>query len=547
MHGKLLRFMNFKIKLFFFFVICLIFLSSCTDNESIIITNDDFVSIKDSRFYVKDEFFSPIMLNYVVDYRCINDSFVVSPAKYYENANEYECNSIEGTKRQLSSHFCLIRDLGFNTVRICIDRFYSDDEGRYSYSTKEGRDFFIENDCNAILDGLQSLVDAATENNLRVMLLLKPCIDNRQLEKFNIAILKRFSSNPTVFAYDFMNEPLYFDRNIDGSNIMRDKEDAYRIVSSWKKLMSEYAPNQLLTIGFGGPLETLEWDPALLPVDFVQVHSYHPLYFKNEIWWYSHFVEKNWMIGETALPADNDSISYAEQSRYLTESFEYVADCGGSGYGWWEFQEMPDNHFEAQFGGLMTHSGYELNSKGDTVIGTLKPAAKEISNLLTYQPKNAVRAVNYYNMIGYNNLVITGRIVDQDTKQPVEGAIIRGWNRNWSVGTNTYSDENGNFTLFTNDLFVHFEISAPKMSKVKFDKEIEYHQIDNSKEYRLDSLPAQDLEYHRVAYHTFLKDPDSRKNADESFSVFDYDPAKFDKAKFSGSMGDIFLKKLICK
>lgn len=150
-------------------------------------------------------------------------------------------------------------------------------------------------------------------------------------------------------------------------------------------------------------------------------------------------------------------------------------------------------------------------------------------------------------MIGYNNLVITGRIVDQDTKQPVEGAIIRGWNINWSVGTNTYSDENGRFTLYTNDLFVHFEISAPKMSKVKFYKKIEYHQIDNSIEYRLDSLPEQMLEYHSVAYHTFLKDSDSRKNADKSFSVFDYDSTKFDKAKFSGDMGDIFLKKLICK
>ena len=33
-------------------------------------------------------------------------------------------------------------------------------------------------------------------------------------------------------------------------------------------------------------------------------------------------------------------------------------------------------------------------------------------------------------------------------------------------------------------------------------------------------------------------------NADDDFSVFDFDASKFDKAKFYAEMGDVYLKKL---
>lgn len=518
---------------------CVFSLVSCDKSE--------YVYVEDGKFKVKDADFFPVMLNYVVNYRCIDGKFVISPAKYYENPDEYETNSAEDIRHQLSAHFRLIRDWGFNSLRVCLDRFYFDEEGNYYYNTSDGEKFSIENDCERILDGIETLVEVAEENDLRLMLLLKPNIDNDKLEKYNTRILDRFSGKPTVFAYDFMNEPLYFDRNADGTEHPRAKDDAYRIVSGWKEMMKKNAPDQLMTIGFAVPLEVLEWDPAILPVDFVQVHSYHPLYFQNEIWWYSHYVGKPWMIGETALPADNDSISYEEQRQYLVDSYKYVVDCGGKGYGWWEFQEMPDNHFEAQYSGLMTHDGYTVNSVGDTVIGTLKPAVSEIKNLAEYVGAKPKRAVNYYNMIGYNNLVICGKVVNEDTKQPIEGAIIRGWNKWWSIGTNTYSDENGDFTLYTNDFFVHFEISASCMTKIKFDKEMEYFPSDTVEKWRLDSLPLQNLEYHKVAYHVFLKNPDGRKqehNLEDNFSVFDFDSTKFDKAKFYGEMGTVYLKKL---
>jgi hypothetical protein len=70
------------------------------------------------------------------------------------------------------------------------------------------------------------------------------------------------------------------------------------------------------------------------------MHTYHPLRVPNEIYWYSKNVNKPWMIGETSLPADNDSISYSDQTQFLKEAYLRTKNCGGSGFGWWAFQDV---------------------------------------------------------------------------------------------------------------------------------------------------------------------------------------------------------------
>ena len=84
-----------------------------------------------------------------------------------------------------------------------------------------------------------------------------------------------------------MNEPLYLD-----SEPVRKKKNALKIVKNWSNLMKRHAPYQLFTIGFAEPIEVFQWDPYLLPVDFVQFHTYHPLRVPNEIYWYSKYIGK---------------------------------------------------------------------------------------------------------------------------------------------------------------------------------------------------------------------------------------------------------------
>ncbi|MBQ4009564.1 MAG: hypothetical protein II604_02555, partial [Bacteroidales bacterium] len=147
-----------------------------TFNDSIVYPG--FVRLTDSCFAIDDSAFYPLMLNYVVDFRDIDGEFVVSPAKYYENIGEYESNTKEGVYSQMSAHFELISELGFNTIRVCFDRFRCDDSARYAYYTAD-RKYYVDNDCDDILDGLSEMLRVAKQNNLRVMLLLKPPFEDQ--------------------------------------------------------------------------------------------------------------------------------------------------------------------------------------------------------------------------------------------------------------------------------------------------------------------------------------------------------------------------------
>lgn len=497
---------------------------SCNKTKKIFF--NDFVYLDEDVFKINDTVFFPLMLNYKVDMRLINNDVVVSPARYYENRDVYESNTKADINAQFSNHVELMKELGFNTIRLCIDVVARDDKGMY-YPSSDGRISLTE-DTKKILDGIAEALDIIRAHDMKAMLLLKPPFE-QETEDFTIAMLKHFADNPTIFAYDFMNEPLYFD--IDPH---RKKEDARIIVTKWRDMVREYSPKHLFTIGFSEPIEVFEWDPSILPVDFIQIHTYHPLRIKSEIWWYNNYCGKPWIIGETSLPSDNDSISYDMQYHFVDDVIQYVIDCGGSGFGWWEFQDHINSNmnFEANYAGLMNNDGITITKSGNKVIGTLKPAAYEFAKWSKGKSRKAklnnkdLRPANYFNMLGYENYVIKGKIINKD--KAVEGALIRGWNQSWKVGLNTYSDENGEFTLYSNDSCVHFEISAPGMENIKFDRyDLKYENIDNHSYSDLNDI---DLEYHKISVQPFLKN---------DTSLFDFKEELFDRKKFEADMGTI--------
>lgn len=523
-----------KSRAIFLLLTLLVFLLSCK-NEIVDKTYSGFVYIDNNEFKLNNEPYYPIMLNYVVGYRCFDDGFYLSPIKEYENPAIFESNNPNEVHNQLEGHFQLIKEMGFNSVRICFDRISKTEDNRYFYPADDKK-YYISTDYEKILDALDVLVNIATSKDLKIMLLIKTPIDS-ELEDFAVRIMEKFKNNPTIFAYDMLNEPLYFDTEPN-----RKKEDAYKIVDNWRKLTRKHAPNQLFTIAFSEPIEVFEWDPSILPVDFVQIHTYHPLRVKNEIYWYHKYVNRPFMIGETALPADGDSITYSEQLCFMREVFRWQRDCGSIGFGWWQFQEVPDIEFEAHYTGLLNQTGETSTSDGKhTIIGTVKPAAKVVAELNSYKPQTPHRPENYYNMVGYKNICIKGKILDEDTKLPIEGAVIRGWNKWWVVGMNTYSDENGEFRLYCNDPCVHFEISAPGMSKQKINKELIYKKI-TSENYDINNLPDKDLEYQKISYKPFLVNNTCHDDYDNPYFVFD--SAMFDNKIFEADFGVVYLKNL---
>ena len=141
-------------------------------------------------------------------------------------------------------------------------------------------------------------------------------------------------------------------------------------------------------------------------------------------------------------------------------------------------------------------------------------------------------------MLAYSNIRLTGRIVDKSTGKPVEGAVIRGWNDDWSVGMNTYTDSNGRFTLYSNDYNVHFEVSAPKMSHQKFDRRnIRY---SNPQGIDTKNLPDRQREYQQIDYRPYL----NKKYEDIIPFNTDYDSTHFFRFSLEGDMGTIKLKML---
>ena len=506
----------------------LVFLSmSCDDSKRE--TPQGFVYLEDDVFKIDGEKFFPMMLNYKVNLMDFDDGLVFSATKYYDDPYIYEPTTKEEAREQFSSHMQLIEELGFNTIRLCID-IVSEDENGYFYRTQRDK-MYLDKDRDKIIDAVEDMINTAASHNLKVMLLLRTAWDDKIL-RFNSAVMDRLSENKDIFAFDLMNEPLYFDIVVD-----RPKSDAVQVVEHWTKNARKHAPNHLITIGFAEPIEVFSYDPSVMPVDFVQIHTYNPLSIPNEIWWYSHFIGKPWMIGETSLPADNDSVTYEQQRLFAEQVCQYVVDCGGIGFGWWEFQDIPESYninYEGSYSGILNHEGTTTTQTGYVIQGTLKPVAFAFANLKSLDKGEPTRSVNYYNNFGYHNAVITGRVVDDKTGQPVEGAAVRGWNRKWKTGLNTSTDEDGVFHLYSNDECVHFAISAPGMDTKRFEMYLEYRDKDGEAGDFTD-LPDRYIKSSMVSYQKFLKAEDK---------LFEFKEDAFDKAVLFADMGEIRLKKL---
>ncbi len=534
--------MNYKAVTYIFIIIILTACNQVT-NKKRNLSKTDFIYLEGKSFMHKNEKFFPIMLNYAVGFRNIDDKFYISPILQYENPEIFESNSKDSIQNQLRAHFQLIKEMGFNTVRIAFDRVFKDDEKNGYFFPADEKKLFLSKDYQIIFDELSVLFSIAKENDLRIMLLIKSPVENHQLEKFTKLLLQKFNQEACLFAYDFFNEPLYFDlSHLPNDKQFRKKEEAYSIVKNWKQMMTKYAPNQLLTIGLAEPLEVFEWDPEILDVDFVAFHTYHPLRVPNEIYWYSKYTSKPWMIGETSLPADGDSITFDEQSQFYKEVYKRVVNCGGSGIGWWEFQEPNTGNFEAKYTAVLNHKGITKTNDGKfSIIGTKKPVVAEILKLRNNKKDGDCDCLpNYYNMLGYNNFKLIGTVINLKTNQPIEGAVIRGWNKDWSVGQNTFTNEKGEFTLYSNDICAYFEISAPRMSNLKFSFNTNY--IATSNYNSISILPNQKLEYHNISYKPFLKLPVDSIGNDNY--IFNFEETKFNQSKFIGQMGIIKLEPL---
>jgi len=456
--------------LFIAFSIIYLFYQLQLNEHNVLIDKKYFVSIDDKKFSLNGKEFYPIVVNYIASLQTDGKDLWACPSYDY-NTDTILTLTKDSCLNRLKADMNLIKQLGFNTVRIVGigEEGVDEKNGEISIRVYIGNNSFTyimlsdKESYRKYFDALEGMFKVINNAGLKAILLIRVRPDiftEEHLEKLAI----RFRNNTTIMAYDLFNEPLYFD------SLQRKKEEVYKITRRWHKIVKLNAPNQLVTIGLACLREVFEWDPNIIDVDFISFHpyEYEPEQVRNEMTWYNKYVQKPWIIGETAIPADNDSVSYEEQKAFARKTIKQAYNCGASGYSWWQYKDVYWKEFHPSFMGVVNRNGETKTTNENLIVyGTVKPMAEEIKKFDPLAKKDSCLCLdNYYNYSNGKACRIKGFLFDENN-EPIEGGVILAWNQWWSHSYHTITKADGSFEVLGTFPFYHWMASATKYSVVR--------------------------------------------------------------------------------
>lgn len=445
-----------------------------------------FVTLSDEGFSLEGRAYFPLTVNYGLHVRMMGDELWPCPSPAYREHLVHPPTR-EGDLRDLRADMEMIREMGFNSVRLGFGA-HTGPEGCVLTTSEWSYDTFTclinEQRYATYLKALDEAMAAVSEAGLKAVVMVQIDPERSFTEEHFIRIAEHFKADPTILAYDLFNEPLYFDE------AHRPKVDVRRITRRWRAIMNEHAPDQLYTIGLVGLREVFAWDPAVIDADFFSFHPYEhePGQVLSEMHWYNEHVDRPWIIGETGVPADNDSIPYDEQAEFARATIRQALACGAAGYSWWQYKDVGWAKFHSNFMGLLAHGGTTITARGGrTVEGAPKPVVEVFK---AFDPDRAVgrceRPANYFNYSGHGTARIIGRLVDEEHR-PIEGGAVLGWNESWRSSYVTVSKDDGSFDLRGDFHFHHWMASSSGWSMVRGDMQPNAYRTDGS------GIPTYDL------------------------------------------------------
>jgi len=458
------------------------------------------VQLGASGFTLNDSSFYPMALNYIVGPRWQNGELWFGPsADYRRERKDHFCPKMVAHER-LRGDVELVREMGFNSIRIvgiCDEVGFI--EPKDSLGIKVPLD--LEHDTLLLfsdpvvmeqyLSALNEVFDICAEQGLKVIPLTTIHLDAPENETFLSGYLDHFSTNSSILAFDLFNEPLYFDRPERPKAVVMD------VVHGWRMLKNEHAPNHLFTIGLTGIREVFEFDPDILDVDFISFHpyEYEPDQVRNEIAWYGKHIRTPWIIGETAIPADNDSIAYDKQKAFAERTLEQALACGAKGYSWWQFKDVAWNYFHADHMGLLSRSDSTVTRSGRIVEGSMKSTVEAFRN---FNPRNVppepADLPNYFNYSQHGAYRIVGKLVNEDGGA-VEDGVMLGWNEYWTSSYHTVTRTDGTFELLSDFPIHHWMVSSVRRSMERGDVPmLEYRDEDGLKTFDLGTITLRELD-----------------------------------------------------
>lgn len=423
--------------------------------------NPAMVQLGPHGFLRHDRVIFPMAVNYIVGARWEDGKLWFGPAPDYRNTpTEHYCPKDTALAR-FRADMEMARDLGFNTVRLVgiwsdLDRDDTKDSLGLNAAVRPDLDTALLFSGASIwppyLDALQELFAICAETGVLVIPLTTIPVDLPVNDTYLARYLDHFRNDTNILAFDLFNEPLYFDR------LERPKQEAVRTVARWRAIMDAHAPDHLFTLGLTGIRESFEFDPELIDVDFISFHpyEYEPDQVRNELAWYGRELTVPWMVGETAIPADNDSVPFGEQRAFAEKTLAQARACGAFGYSWWQYKDVRWYEFHPSHMGVLARDGFSTTSSGHQVEGTPKPVAEVFRG---FDPRSPIGPCldqpNYYNYSDHAGSRIRGKLVDL-SGDPISQGVVIGWNEQWNASYHTVTRADGSFELLGDFRFHHW-------------------------------------------------------------------------------------------
>jgi hypothetical protein len=382
------------------------------------------VEMEGGRFTMNNSPWFPLACNFGVEIVEDNSGHRwVCANSYYGSTEAYE-STPAASYNEMVDLFEDVIDLGFNSVRVFGLTF-----GRSStistphYAVQNINNGWQPNPATYALQSpytdlfgfIQTVLDAADDASankqkpLKVQLLtggkgIDGSFSTTYFEPYLSALSAHFASNTTLYSYDLVNEP-----NLDNLMVSGSKNDVCNVTKAWDNALGNCP--QLTTIG-SVLYDIRTWDPAFFNVDFHAFHLYAegiPTYqakldeVKTRIKWISSVSHIPWTLGEIGFnatgytpvgPVDGTT---SEQADFAEKTMNYLRDCGGVGYSWWEFED----HQGGSYVGVREVDG----------ANKLIAAKFQNFNPFAYTSNNAAPS-NYYNPFNASGFKITGTVIE---------------------------------------------------------------------------------------------------------------------------------------
>lgn len=334
---------------------------------------------------------------------------------------------------------------------------------------------------------LRNVLDLAQDRGLKVILLC--CNPNSGLQvetSFNqasditavhvyTAYLLRLAAElrdePALLAYDLFNEPrsTYDGHPASGNTMQWTKSQVCGFTSEWYDAIHAQDPNHLVTLGGQAPYDIEVWDPSAMKLDFYSAHFYPqfgPAQYTGsnvqtathmvgkELYWLGSTCSMPYIVGETGFSAEDDTEnppgetnlldavpahhqypfmygSESEQAAYAQYSMDATRNYLGSGYSWWEFQNIkwyrlpPPSHpvagqYSENFFGPLKY-GDNVNPWYDKqVVSTFENYV-----LPLYAGSLPSEPLNYHNWYNCNGLQLEKWFLWDQYNQPIVGANVQ--------------------------------------------------------------------------------------------------------------------------